>query len=71
MMSHACSGGGELSDSSSPEALVHDPVTRMFWKNVKARSTNQASSPVTTTLTIPTDQIGELSQIRGAACRQK
>ena len=59
MLCSGCSGQGELSETCSPEALVHDPVTRMFWKNVKARSTNQASGPSTTTLAIPADQIGE------------
>ena len=54
-----CSGQGELSETCSPEALINDPVTRMFWKNVKARSTNHASSPSTTILAIPADQIGE------------
>ena len=54
-----CSGQDELSESCSPETLVHDAVTRMFWKNAKARSTNQASNPSTTTLAIPAGQIGE------------
>jgi hypothetical protein len=33
----------ELAETSSPESLVCDAATRMFWRNVKARS---AGAPV-------------------------
>ena len=48
----------ELAESCSPEALVHDAVTKMFWKNVKARATGQAAGLSTATLTLPAGQVG-------------
>ena len=36
---HAClRSEDELAPSADPEGLVHDAATRMFWRNVAARS---------------------------------
>jgi len=50
---------GELAETFSPEALIHDSVTRMFWRNVKARSTGQSSQHTSTAVDLPADQIGD------------
>ena len=55
-MTLACRG--ELAEFSSPEALINDAATRMFWRNVKARTTGQAVSLAQATLDLPADKAG-------------
>lgn len=41
MSKNSCDGmcsEDELADTSSPEALIYDTATRMFWRNVSARA---------------------------------
>lgn len=38
---------------------MHDAVTRMFWKNVKARATSQAARQSTHRFQVPAAQVGK------------
>ena len=58
---------GELAESSSPEALINDAATRMFWRNVKARTTGQAVSLAQATLELPGNKAGR-SRSKPSCC---